>query len=219
MTIQTHIKNTATWLLIANGARLSPSRLLALAKDKRVMVLDGAYEDAKKIGLTIEILLGDFDSIAADVLKKIDPTETQVIHAPHQSKTDLEKGLQYLDTLKAEQIFLYAATGLRLQHTLYNIRMLKKYHHPSRTLTLLTDTECVRYFRDTTFKLKGKIGDVIALLGFPHAKITTVGLKYEVTHYALDFEQTVSISNELAQEEAMVTVVGDALCIQEHVFS
>ena len=184
-------------------------------KDIKSAVIIGASEDAKKIGLNIEILLGDFDSISAEVLKGIDFTKTQVVHAPDQSKTDLEKGLQYLDTLKAKQIFLCAATGLRLQHTLYNIRILKKYDHPSRVITLLADTEYVRYFRNKTFKLKGRLGDPIALLGFSHATITTSGLKYDVTDYSLEFEQAVSISNELAQEEATVSVIGDVLCIHE----
>ena len=51
------------WLLIADGEPLPKERLVALAANRQVIVLDGAYEYIKQIGLHVDILLGDFDSI------------------------------------------------------------------------------------------------------------------------------------------------------------
>ncbi len=205
------------WLLIADGEPLPKERLVALAANRQVIVLDGAYEYIKQIGLHVDILLGDFDSIDAEILKKIDPAETQVIHTPDQNHTDFEKGLQHLNTLHAKDIFICQASGLRLQHTLHNFRVLKRLHHPKRTMTLFTETENVRYLENTTYKITGNIGDGVALLGFPNATVSTSGLKYDMQNRVLAFEQFSSVSNTLVKEEAMIQISGDVLCIQEKV--
>jgi len=56
-------KNSVHWLLIANSIPLSNAKLLTLAKDKCILVLDGAYTHAKNTPLMIDALSGDFDSI------------------------------------------------------------------------------------------------------------------------------------------------------------
>jgi thiamine pyrophosphokinase len=61
----------------------------------------------------------------------------------------------------------------------------------------------------------GKIGDGVALLGFPHATVSTSGFKYDMQNRALAFEQFASISNTLVKEEAIVQIAGGILCIQE----
>lgn len=208
-------ERSGDWLLIAHGEPISSSKLIELAKHKSVMVLDGAYQYAKKNGLTIEILLGDFDSISSDDLQNI-PTLIHVVPAPDQNKTDLEKGLDYLDKLHATSIYICAATGKRLQHTINNLLILKKYHQQHRSLILVTDNETVRYFHDTSITLSGQINDGVALLGFPNGRVTTSGLKYDVTNYSLEFEKSISISNELVNSEARIKIEGGVLLIHEH---
>ena len=209
------INNSRDWLLIANGTPLSQAKLLELAQNKNVLVLDGAYEYCNQAGLNINVLLGDFDSINAEILEKISNTHIKIVHAPDQSKTDLEKGLHYIDATNATNVYICAATGRRLQHTLYNLRILKKYHRPERSMILISDAEIIRFYRDTEIKISGHIKDCIAVLGFPHAVITTTGLKYDVTDYPLQFEQYNNISNELVASEASIKISGDALVIHE----
>lgn len=208
-------KSSGDWLLIAHGEPISSSKLIELAKHKSVMVLDGAYPYAKSNGLTIDILLGDFDSISSDDLKNI-PKLIHVVPAPDQNKTDLEKGLDHLDQLHASSIYICAATGKRLQHTINNLLILKKYHRKHRSLILVTDNETVRYFHDTSISLSGQINEGIALLGFPYGRITTTGLKYDVTNHLLEFEKNNSISNALAKSEAHIRIEGNVLLIHEH---
>lgn len=209
--------NSRSWLLIANGAPLSSDYLNKLARNKQVMVLDGAYEYAKQVELSIDVLLGDFDSINPDILaairKSSDPIK--IIDAPDQNKTDLEKGLDYIDKQNPEIIYICAATGLRLQHTLYNLRILKKYHRADRPLILLSETELIRYYENTEINIAGQINECIALLGFPHASISTSGLKYDVTDYFMEFEKRNSICNALAQSQANIKIHGEALVIRE----
>lgn len=207
--------NSHEWLLIANGAPLSIEKLHELARDKHVMVLDGAYAYIKQSGLKIDVLLGDFDSISAEDLAEARNTTIKVIHTPDQNKTDLEKGLDYIDATNPKSIYICAATGLRLQHSLYNLRILKKYYQPQRPLILFSNTEVIRYYEDTEITVSGKINDGVGILGFPYGVITTSGLKYDVTDYALQFEKGNSVLNELVRPQANIKIRGGALVIHE----
>jgi len=203
------------WLLIADGAPLSPQKLRALAENKQVMVLDGAYLYAKQAGLKIAILLGDFDTIAKEDLAAARASGIEIVHAPDQNKTDLEKGLLHLDQLQASQIDIAAATGRRLQHELYNLRLLKKYHRNDRSLIVHSAIEIIRYYQDTEIQITGKIGESIGIFAFPEATVTTSGLKYELTDIALHFELRNSVVNELAQVTVVVKIRGSVLIIHE----
>lgn len=202
------------WLLIANGTPLSSTKLNELAIDKQVLVLDGAYREVKQSGLAIDVLLGDFDSIhSADL--QVARHSIQTIDAPDQNKTDLEKGLEFIDQFQPKQIYICAATGRRIQHSLYNLRILKKYHHPDRPLILLTESEVIQYYQNTNLYLNGQINDCVALLGFPHAIISTSGLKYDVKDFPLSFEKSNSVCNALSAKKAKIEVKGEALIIHE----
>jgi thiamine pyrophosphokinase len=214
--MQNNITESAHWLLIGNGALLSDAKLLALAAHKRVMALDGAYALVQRTGLNIDVLLGDFDSIDPLDLEQADAAEeVTVVHAPDQDQTDLQKGIAYLDELAAKSITVCAATDGRLQHTLFNLRLLKRCYRIDRPLMLYTETEIIRYVHNGELRITGHINDSIGILGFPQASITTKGLQYEVMNYLLDFDGSSSVSNSLAHEEAVIQVTGDALVIHE----
>lgn len=208
------IAHSCDWLLIANGKALSSHRLKALAQDKLILVLDGAYQEAKKAGIPIDILLGDFDSISANDLSHARQNIT-VIDAPDQNKTDLEKGLDYIEQFNPNSIHICSALEGRLQHSIYNLRLLKKYHRMNRSLILLSEKEVIRYYQNTDIIISGKINDCVALLGFPEASITTSGLKYNVSQYLLEFEMNSSISNALAESRAEIKIKGAILVIHE----
>jgi len=204
------------WLLIANSTPLSKSKLLKLATNRHIMVLDGAYEHITYLNVQIDVLLGDFDSIPPELMEEAHKAVEKVIRAPDQNQTDLEKGIHYLDKLGAKNIVICAATGKRLQHTIYNLRMMKKFYREDRALRIVSEHETILYVQNAQIEITGKMGDSIGVLGFPQAKITSSGLKYEMKNYSLEFELHASVCNELVKEHASIAVDGAALVIQEH---
>lgn len=208
-------EDPSDWLLIADGEEIPYKKLQLLAQNKKILVLDGAYQFVKKSGLKIDVLLGDLDTIDPVDLAKA-RQNTLVIEAPDQNKTDLQKGIEYLDSLHAKSICITAATGKRLQHTVFNLRILKKYHRENRPLIMISGIEVIRYFQDKEITITGKGGDSIGLLGFPEAIITTSGLKYDVVNYAMQFEKHSSICNALVKEQAQIKIQGGILVIHEN---
>ena len=204
------------WLLIANSrSHLPKSKILSWAKHKKIMVLDGAYEYVMPLDLHVDVLLGDFDSIQPHTLSEVYKKNIQVVHAPDQNQTDLDKGIAYLDQLQAKSITLCAATGERMQHTLYNLMILKKCHRTVRPIALFTQNETIHYVENSLIEINGSIGDSVGVFGFPEAVISTHGLKYEVDNYSLPFELAASTSNELIQSRAIIHVQGAVLVIHE----
>lgn len=210
-----NLKNSE-WLLIADGEPVATNTLFSLAKNKQVMVLDGAYDAIKKTNLSVNFLLGDFDSINSnDLLDLRKNTAINIVETPNQNKTDLEKGLEYIDHFNPHCIYIVAALGRRLQHTLYNLRLLKRYYQLTRPLILITDKEVARYYENIEIVITGQCNDSIGILGFPEAMITTQGLQYDVRDYALQFEHNNSICNALAKEQAEIKITGGVLVIHE----
>lgn len=205
------------WLLIADGEPLAAERLQPLLAQRKIMVLDGAYSYARQLNLPIDILLGDLDTISPTALAQARDSNISIIHTPDQDYTDSEKGIHHLDQLQATSITICCATGQRLQHTLHNLRLLKKYYSSTRPLRMITDKEEIQHIENSTIRIQGNMGDSIAVLGFPNATVTSRGLKYEMQQCELAFEKYASVSNALLAASAEVEVAGGALVIHEKV--
>ena len=203
-------------MIIADGEAISLSKLQELATDKTVMVLDGAYHQIHDTGMRIDYLLGDFDSITPELLKAARDQGTEVIHTPDQDFTDLEKAIQYCQNNDMQEIDIAAATGLRLDHTLYNLRLLKRFHGKCAQLSLVTEIEKIVFLKDESVSLSVKDKQPLALMAFPKAVVTSSGLEYDMDRYLLAFAESESTSNSIVASEAVIDVDGEALLIMSH---
>jgi len=206
--------NKKNWLVIANGKTLSKRQLQQLAVQKSIMVLDGAWMRVKDWPINVDIVLGDFDSIDQRELSR--RHAANFIHTPDQSRSDLEKALLYLIPLKPDSVTLCQATGLRMDHTLFNLRLLKRFHQDFQSLYLVTETEKIYFLRDQHVRIQVAEKQPLALMAFPEAIINSVGLEYDMKDYPLTFAYQESISNAVVAQLADIDVKGEALLITSH---
>lgn len=101
------------------------------ANDK-IICVDGGLTYAIERGLKVDFVIGDFDSLHSDVYKKYNFKKLNV----KKDDTDLRAALN--EVLKYdEEIYIYGATGGRLDHflaavndlALGNIHLIDKYNH------------------------------------------------------------------------------------------
>jgi thiamine pyrophosphokinase len=120
-------------LLIANGAACDPELLGQLLEwSPFVVVLDRAIWRVLDMGIKADVLLGDFD-IHADgkhldleaVRQRQYPIE--IVYAPDQNKTDLEKGIEFLIERGHRAVNILWATGKRADHTISNLTNIVRY--------------------------------------------------------------------------------------------
>ncbi|EKD77089.1 MAG: hypothetical protein ACD_42C00484G0004 [uncultured bacterium] len=205
------------WLIIADGESLIKSAVQKIAQDKSIIVLDGALSQVLDYKITPLILIGDFDSIDLALLETIKKNKRiTVIHDTNQNTTDLEKALNYLCDKQPNSVSICHATGKRLDHTLYNLRLLKRFHHQLNQLKIITALETIYFFSDSIVYLSAQTKEPLALLAFPKATIHSTNLEYELTHVTLEFSVKESISNTILPGNAIINIQGDALLMISH---
>jgi len=124
-------------LIIANGAACSEELMGQLLEwSPLVIVLDSAIERVLDLGIKVDVLLGDFDrNLNPEVyIKHQYPLE--IIHAPNQNKTDLEKAFDYLIEKGHKAVNVIWATGKRADHTLTNMTTIVQYRNQLKIVVL-----------------------------------------------------------------------------------
>lgn len=203
-------------LIIADGDKPCHDKLKSLAKSKQVIVLDGAYEFALQSGVEIDYLLGDFDTITKAQLDHAKQSGIEVIQTPDQNHTDLDKAIYFCDENNVASIDIVAATGQRLDHTLHNIQLLTRCYRADRPLKIHTPIETLFVIKDEVIELKGKAGQPIALLGAPHAVVSTSGLKYDMRDFEMQYGEQNSTCNHFEKATVRIQTSGCSLIILEN---
>lgn len=206
------VANAPTNSLIQIPKRMRDANNLAI-------VLDGAIDRWPWHLVTPNIWMGDFDSCQ----RASNPPEVERINLPDQSKTDLEKALDYCLDLGLTSIQIINAIGGRLDHTLMNIRLLRKFYHPERTIKIWDGVWEIVYLRNSSCWISGAPGEQCAIMGAPKGKIVeSVGLKWGVKlgkPYGLEFGLSESACNQLSKDKAKIAIEGEALIMGPRVES
>lgn len=82
------------------------------------------------------LLIGDFDSVNLDVISEFETKGAKVVKDPDQNTTDLQKAIYYLynnrdESHKSEKkkvLIVLGAFGGRMDHTIYALHLLYKFH-------------------------------------------------------------------------------------------
>jgi thiamine pyrophosphokinase len=221
-------KKNSNWCIIANAYQKDLEWMRPFLDHKKIIVCDGAYDvikDAIKTwDITLDILLGDFDSIHNI---NYSPSLPQWVHVPDQNKTDLHKAIDYADSQGANDILILNALGNEMSHTLHNLRLLKRLHSPSRSLRLLhavhdsnsrfpsSGIESIQYLSDTTITLQGSVNAAISLFGFPECVASSSGLMWDLNQSKLTFADQDSARNRLAERSVVLTIQKDAVLMMD----
>ncbi|WP_070786685.1 thiamine diphosphokinase [Flavobacterium crassostreae] len=115
-------------LIIANGASCDPELLGQLLEwSPLVIVLDAAMERVMQLDIKVDVLLGDFDRGFDPQYYQEKQYPLEIVVAPNQDKTDLEKAFDYLCQRKIPAVNVVWATGKRADHTITNLTSMVPY--------------------------------------------------------------------------------------------
>jgi|GEM_PF-2284536 len=213
--------NQNKWAIIANANQTDQAWMLSYLKDLNIIACDGAYDYVKTWGVTIDTILGDFDSTQH-------PTHSpRFVHTPDQNKTDLHKAIEYADKQGATEIIIFNALGNAMSHTLHNLRLLKRLYNPNRSLLMLhaieetndqypsSGIESIQYIYNKTILLQGQINRSLSVFGLPNCIASSQGLTWNLNHTHLLFSDNDSSRNRLKQPNAALTIQGDGLIMMD----
>lgn len=180
-------------LFIANGQVCQFEKNFFNNFDEIVCV-DGGYNSTKLYGISPTFLIGDLDSAKVE---KTEPDKAcKLVFKDNQDESDLEFAIKYIlkNVKDIGEITIINATGLRLDHTINNIILLKSID--KRIIAkLISENEELYLVRDTII-LENVLNKTLSILPITDVKnIKTHGLKWELDGADISFGFVGGISN------------------------
>lgn len=185
-------------------------------KDFLIICADAGYLYTQKLGITTDIIVGDFDTLGFvpenvnEVIRHIpekDDTDTMMA-----VKTALDKGCSYIE--------IYGALGGRLDHAFANIQALSYIKSNGADGRIISDNEVIMLLCNEKALLQRKQGYSLSLFSYTDQckGVTETGVKYPLKDYTLKSDFPLGVCNEITEEFAEISVkCGKLLIIQSKI--
>jgi len=223
---QPHAARLATAIVVADG-RLGPHgaptivrRLAALPGPRLVVAADGGARHAVRLGLAVDVLVGDLDTLTRAEREALAEGGTRIErHPAAKDETDLELAL-LAARQQADRIVVLAALGGRADMTLANALLLADDRLAGAQVSLWEGHETLWAIRPPGGRVADAIapdvpraGDRLSLLpvGGNATGITTAGLAYALDGTTLAMGPARGVSNVLTAAGAAVALDGGLL--------
>jgi thiamine pyrophosphokinase len=185
-----------------------------------VVAADGGALVAEGLGLTIDLVVGDCDSLGEADLERLAAANVEVRRAPmDKDESDTELAILAAIERAADELTIVGALrGSRIDHALANVGLLALPALGGRPCALLDSTARIRLLTGPgTLELSGRAGDVVSLLPFGDgvAGVTTDGLAYPLRDEPLPAGPARGLSNVRLAETARVSVRAGRLLVVE----
>jgi thiamine pyrophosphokinase len=191
-------------LILANGE--PPSGELArrlAARHDMLIATDGAAQRAVTLGVTPDIVCGDFDSVDLAVVRREFPC-AEIVPTPDQNSADLEKALLLARTRGATAVTIAGAAGGRIDHLFANFALLLRYQHELK-LCVVDDHSQV-WPVSGTFEFAAQSGDTVSLIAWESGVCVSIsGVQWGLREAAL-LPGTLGVSNRAIGGQVRVEV-------------
>jgi len=209
--------NQKTAWVFANGMLEEPEALRPyIHTGDYITAADAGARHVERLGLRLELLVGDLDSISQQELHYWQNSGCEILRfPPEKDDTDLELALATVWDRGYRTIRVAAGLGGRLDQTWGNVVMLAQMRYAVGDVRLEDGRTQVSVIRRAR-QIQGQAGDTISLLPLdgPALGVVTSGLVYPLEAEDLDPHRTRGISNILAANSAEVRLEhGTLICI------
>ena len=196
-------------VIFLNGDKADVSRVKnEIDKDTLVIGCDGGAQHAIDLEITPHVVLGDMDSITAELKKQLLKKNVQFISFPaKKDNTDAELALLYVVEQGCSDIILTGILGTRIDHMLATINMLANPKFKTVNLRIIEGDQDI-YIVRKKIELIGKKGDIVSLISLKESVsgITTKNLSYSLQGRTLRGYTTLGISNVMVKTTAEISL-------------
>ncbi len=196
-------------VVVANGTAPDPALCGALLREARVVVAaDGGARTLLEHGLPLTAIVGDMDSLPADLLEDWRARGGEIRRYPREKdETDLELAVAEARRRGATRIALLGALGGRVDHLTANLLLLAGPALEGVEAAVLDDgVRIVAVTRDAV--LAGQPGDLLSLLPVTARVegVVTQGLRYPLAGDTLMLGSPRGVSNVFTARRATVHI-------------
>lgn len=204
-------------LVVAGGARPDPLVIAALPEIDRCVAADSGADLAIGMGLQVDLLVGDLDSISPAGLEQVRRDGGDLREHPRdKDKTDLELAIEAALEDKPDRLIVVGLAGGRLDHELANIGVLAAASQDGTDVDGLVGAARLAVIRHSR-TLPGALGETLSLLPLlgTASGVTTTGLEFPLDNEPLLAGSARGMSNRFVANEATIEVrSGSLLAVQ-----
>lgn len=174
-----------------------------------ILAADGGVEHVRRLGITPDGILGDFDSLGYV------PTDA-IVFPVEKDDTDsmlaVKRGLELGYT---EFLLLGCLDGKRLDHTVANLQTLMYLVGHGARGTLVGKQYCVTAISRETLRFPAGCRGIVSVfcMGSPATGVNIRGLQYPLQDATLTAELPLGVSNHFTGEESEISVESGCLMV------
>jgi thiamine pyrophosphokinase len=178
-----------------------------------VIAADSGADLALVLGLRVDHIVGDFDSISPAAERALAEAGTPTTRLPaEKDATDLELAMAEARRYRPRRVIVVGGRGGRLDHELAMLLLLAGPEPAAADVRARLGDARVTVIRDRA-QLEGRPGELVSLLPVhgPARAVTTEGLQYPLRGEDLEAGSTRGISNTFLGSTATVSLTGGIL--------
>jgi thiamine pyrophosphokinase len=207
-----------TAVIVAGGDPVPSEVLQDLPESPWVVAADSGADHAVALGLAVDVIVGDLDSITPATLAALPNAEVRG-HSPNKDATDLELAVNLVaERDDIGRLVLIGGTGGRIDHFLANAILISSPRFSHLQIEWIAHPARVTVVHDHA-RLHGTDRDQVSLIpvGGMAEGVRTTGLRWPLIDETLPFGSSRGVSNEFTSAVATVSITsGVLLVVQPH---
>ena len=199
-------------IVVAGG---SVSRRRPLPEAEFVIAADSGLDRAEELGLRVDLVVGDFDSVRTETLAAAAARGVAIERfAAAKDKTDLELALDRALDRRSTRVLLLAVEGGRVDHAIANVLLLANDRYAGIEIDAWTDDATISVVRGRR-QFAWNVGDTVSLLAVgPTARgVKTQGLTYPLNDEVLTLGSSRGVSNVVADDSVVIELDSGVLLV------
>ncbi|MGH2629225.1 MAG: thiamine diphosphokinase [Actinomycetota bacterium] len=184
------------------------ARPIDVPDDAFVIAADVGLAEANRMGVEVDLLVGDMDSVSRGDLEAFEDAGGEVRRYPQdKDATDLELAIAAAMAADVGRMVVVGGSGGRLDHLLGNALLLASPRHAGIDVDAVFGAALLHVVRGRR-ELTGTPDELISLLavGGPAAGVRTEGLRWTIDDAVLEPGSSLGISNRFLGGRAVVEV-------------
>ncbi len=205
------------FVIVVGGSPPHPGVVHHLADDRFVIAADSGLDHADALGLAVDLVVGDLDSVTPGALAAASAAGVPIErHRPDKEAIDTELAVEAALARGAHRLVVLSGGGDRLDHVLAGLFVLAHPMLAGLDVQAWAGPAWLRAVQGpASTSIEGPAGAYVSLLPL-HGRadgVTTGGLRYPLHGEPLHPGSSRGISNELAGGPACVSLEHGALLV------
>ena len=195
-------------LVLLGGQVVEIGTLAGLPAPDLVVAADSGLDLAHHLGITVDVAVGDFDSVSPDALARAEDEGVRIQrHPAAKNATDFELALELVLHEGAASATVVGGGGGRLDHLLANALVMASERFSALDLVAV-DGDARLYVVRRPTPISGTVGELASLLAVngPAEGVRTSGMLYPLVGERLEPGSSRGVSNQLTDPVAEVGI-------------